>query len=412
MNNMYFCLEHKYLVMQHFLADRLQNINESATIKMSQMARELASKGHEVISLSLGEPDFDTPDHIKEAAKEALNAGYTKYTPVPGLPEFKDAIIEKFQRDNNLQFTPDQIMVSCGAKQSISNLIQALVNPGDEVIIFTPYWVSYYDIVVMNGGLPVLLKASIEQDFKVTPEQLESTITPKTKVVLFSSPCNPTGSVYSKDELESLARVIDKKGDLFVISDEIYEYINFNKEHASIGSFDFMKDQVATVNGMAKGFAMTGWRIGYVGGPAWLIKACAKIQSQCTSGAAAFSQKASAIALTSSLEPTYVMRDAFLKRKKLIQNGLNAISNIRTNNPDGAFYIFPDVSNFFGKSNGKVTIKDANSFAELLLTEAHVATVSGSAFGDDNCIRISYAASEATLTEALRRMENFLKDFN
>lgn len=412
MNNMYFCLEHKYLVMQHFLADRLQNINESATIKMSQMARELASKGHEVISLSLGEPDFDTPDHIKEAAKEALNAGYTKYTPVPGLPEFKDAIIEKFQRDNNLQFTPDQIMVSCGAKQSISNLIQALVNPGDEVIIFTPYWVSYYDIVVMNGGLPVLLKASIEQDFKVTPEQLESAITPKTKVVLFSSPCNPTGSVYSKDELESLARVIDKKGDLFVISDEIYEYINFNKEHASIGSFDFMKDQVATVNGMAKGFAMTGWRIGYVGGPAWLVKACAKIQSQCTSGAAAFSQKASAIALTSSLEPTYVMRDAFLKRKKLIQNGLNAIPNIRTNNPDGAFYIFPDVSNFFGKSNGKVTIKDANSFAELLLTEAHVATVSGSAFGDDNCIRISYAASEATLTEALRRMENFLKDFN
>lgn len=398
--------------MKHkFLADRLDDINESATIKMAQLARDIASQGHNVISLSLGEPDFDTPEHIKEAAKKALDDGYTKYTPIPGLVEFRDAIIEKFKRDNNLHFTRDEIMVSNGAKQSISNVIQALVNPGDEVIIFTPYWVSYFDIVMMNGGVPVLLKASIEDDFKVTPEKLESAITDKSKVIIFSSPCNPTGSVYSRDELYALAKVIDEKQDLFVISDEIYEYINFTGQHASIGAFDFMKDQVATVNGMAKGFAMTGWRIGYMGAPSWLVKACAKIQSQCTSGAGAFSQKASAVALTSDMKPSQEMKDAFERRKLIVSEGLGNIPGVKTNDPEGAFYIFPDISSFFGKTNGTDTITDSNSFAELLLTRAHVATVSGSAFGDGNCIRVSYAASEENLKQAIHRIKEFLADF-
>lgn len=396
---------------QKYLSDRLDSINESETIKMAQMARDVAAQGNKVISLSLGEPDFDTPDHIKDAAKKALDDGFTKYTPVPGHKIFVDAIIEKFKRDNNLHFGPENIMVSCGAKQSIANLIAALVNPGDEVIIFTPYWVSYYDIVKMNGGVPVCVKAGIENDFKITAEQLEKAITPKSKVAIFSSPCNPTGSVYSKEELWELAKVIDEKSDLFVISDEIYEYINFGEKHTSIGSFDIMKDQVATVNGMAKGFAMTGWRIGYVGGPSWLIKACSRIQSQVTSGAAAFSQIASAAALLGDMKPTYAMRDAFLTRKKLMIQGLNEIPGLKTNDPQGAFYIFPDVSSFFGKSNGTHTITNSQDFAELLLKEVYVAVVSGSAFGDDDCIRLSYAASVDDLKEALKRMKQFLSSF-
>lgn len=394
-----------------YLSDRLSLINESATIKMAQLGREMADKGHDVISLSLGEPDFDTPDHIKEAAKKALDEGYTKYTPVPGHKKFVSAIIEKFKRDNDLHFEPNEIMVSCGAKQSISNLMAALVNPGDEVIIFTPYWVSYFDIVTMNGGVPVCVKAGIDSDFKVTPSQLEAAITDKSKVVIFSSPCNPTGSMYSKEELYDLAKVIDAKPDLFVISDEIYEYINFGEKHVSIGSFDFMKDQVATVNGMAKGFAMTGWRIGYMGAPSWLTKACSKIQSQVTSGAAAFSQIASAHALMSDMTPTHEMREAFRKRKDLMIKGLKDILGIKTNNPHGAFYIFPDISSFFGKSNGLDTINNSEDFAVLLLSKAFVATVAGSAFGDDDCIRISYAASEEQLIEALKRMKSFLADF-
>lgn len=395
-----------------YLSDRLSLVNESATIKMAQLGREIAAKGHDVISLSLGEPDFDTPDHIKEAAKRALDEGYTKYTPVPGHKEFVSAIIKKFKRDNNMVFSPEEIMVSCGAKQSIANLMAALVNPGDEVIIFTPYWVSYFDIVTMNGGVPVCVKAGIENDFKVTPSQLEAAITDKSKVVIFSSPCNPTGTMYSKEELHELAKVIDAKSDLFVISDEIYEYINFGEKHVSIGSFDFMKDQVATVNGMAKGFAMTGWRIGYMGAPAWLTKACSKIQSQVTSGAAAFSQIASAHALMSDMTPTFRMREAFKKRKGLMIKGLKDIPGIKTNDPHGAFYIFPDISSFFGKSNGVDTIRNSDDFAELLLMKAFVATVAGSAFGDDNCIRISYAASEEQLVEALKRMKTFLVDFS
>lgn len=394
-----------------FLAKRMQQVNESATIKMAQMARNIAAQGHQVISLSLGEPDFQTPNHIKEAAKEALDAGYTKYTPVSGHKDFVDAIITKFKRDNNLDFKPENIVVSCGAKQSINNLMNALVDPGDEVIIFTPYWVSYFDITTMVGGVPVCLKASIENDFKVTPEQLREAITDKTKLIIFSSPCNPTGSVYSEDELYALAKVIDEKQDLFVISDEIYEYINFGDKHASIGAINFMKDQVATVNGMAKGFSMTGWRIGYIGAPAWLAKACSKLQSQCTSGAAAFSQKASAVALLSDMGPTNEMKAAFKQRRALIIEGLNNIPGIKTNHPNGAFYIFPDISSFFGKSNGTITINNSFEFAEALLEHAHVATVAGGAFGDDNCIRISYAASEENLREALARIEGFLQAF-
>ncbi len=398
--------------MSHkFLSKRLDLVNESATIAMAQAAREIASQGHDVISLSLGQPDFDTPDHVKQAAKDALDNGYTNYTPVPGLPEFVDAIIAKFKRDNNLEFTKENIVVSCGAKQSISNLMNALVDPGDEVIIFTPYWVSYFDIVTMVGGVPVCVKAGIESDFKVTPEQLEAAITDKSKVIIFSSPCNPTGSVYSEDELHALAKVIDEKQDLFVISDEIYEYINFGDKHTSIGSFDIMKDQVATVNGMAKGFAMTGWRIGYMGAPAWLAKACSAIQSQVTSGAAAFSQKASAVALSSDMSPTLEMKKAFLRRKQIMIDGLQAIDGIKTNDPQGAFYIFPDVSAFFGKTNGTVTINNSADFAIELLKNAHVATVAGSAFGDNDCIRLSYAAADNQLHEALRRMKAFLSEF-
>lgn len=394
-----------------FLAKRLELVNESATIAMAKMAREIAAQGHDVISLSLGQPDFDTPDHVKEAAKTALDNGYTNYTPVGGHPEFVEAIINKFKRDNDLDFSKENIVVSCGAKQSINNLMNALVDPGDEVIIFTPYWVSYFDIVTMVGGVPVCLKAGIENDFKVTAEQLEAAITDKSKVVIFSSPCNPTGSVYSKEELYELAKVIDKKDNLFVISDEIYEYINFGEKHTSIGSFDIMKDQVATVNGMAKGFAMTGWRIGYMGAPAWLAKACAAIQSQVTSGAASFSQKASAVALSSDMGPTKEMKKAFLKRKQIMIDGLQSIEGIKTNDPQGAFYIFPDVSSFFGKSNGEITINNSSDFAIELLKNAFVATVAGSAFGDENCIRLSYAASDEELLEALRRMKEFLKDF-
>lgn len=414
--NMYYCFKESIQTERNmsnkFLAKRLSQVNESATIKMAQMAREIAGQGHDVISLSLGEPDFDTPDHVKQAAKDALDAGYTKYTPVPGHPEFVDAIVTKFKRDNNLEFTRKNILVSCGAKQSINNLMNALVDPGDEVIIFTPYWVSYFDIVTMVGGVPVCLKAGIEQDFKVTPEQLESTITDKSKLIIFSSPCNPTGSVYTKEELHALAKVIETRPNLFVISDEIYEYINFTDQHTSIGSFDFMKDQVITVNGMAKGFAMTGWRIGYMGAPEWIAKACSKIQSQVTSGAAAFSQIASAKAIMGDMKPTEDMKAAFLRRRDLMRAGLMDIPGIKTNLPQGAFYIFPDISSFFGKSNGKVTITDSSSFAIELLKGAHVATVAGTAFGDDNCIRLSYAASDEQLTEALRRMKAFLTEFS
>jgi len=395
-----------------YLSKKLQNMSESATLKMAQKARDLAAQGKDVISLSIGQPDFDTPEHIKEFAKKALDEGYTKYTPVPGLPVLREAIANKFKRDNKLDYTKDQIVVSNGAKQTIANIMLALLNPGDEVIIFTPYWVSYNDIVRFAGGTPVFVKAGIEKDFKVTPEQLEAAINPKSKIVIFSSPCNPTGSVYSHDELQALAKVIDKYDNLFVVSDEIYEHINFLGKHTSIGQFDIVKDQTITVNGFSKGFAMTGWRLGYMGAPEWLAKACAKVQGQFTSGANAFGQKAAADALMGDMGPTEDMKAAFLRRKKLVLSLIRDIPGITCNDPDGAFYIFPNISKLFGKTNGLLTINSSNDFSNIILSEAHVAIVAGEAFGDKECFRLSYAAADEQLVEALRRIKEVLQNFH
>lgn len=381
---------------------------ESATIKMAQVARELKAQGKDVISLTVGEPDFDTPKHIREAAKKALDEGFTRYTPVPGLPVLREAIVTKFNRDNQLEFASNQIVVSNGAKQSISNICLSILDEGDEVIIFAPYWVSYPEIVKMAGGTPVPLSAGIDQDYKVTATQLKAAITEKTRAVLFSSPCNPTGSVYSSEELSAIAEVIAKHPQIVIISDEIYEYINFTGTHVSIGSFPAVKDQTVTVNGFSKGFAMTGWRLGYIGAPLWLAKACAKIQGQVTSGATAFGQKAASEALLSDLTPTHEMRKAFERRRELIIKGLSEIPGMKVNHPQGAFYIFPDVSAFFEKSDGETTIHDADDFTEYVLHNAFVAFVSGKPFGAPNCFRLSYAASDEQLMEAIKRMKEVL----
>jgi len=388
------------------LSHLAQNLSESATIKMAQMARDLTAKGVDVISLSLGEPDFDTPEHIKEAAKEALDQGYTKYTAVPGLPELREAIVSKFKIDNNLEYTIDQIVVSNGAKQSIANLCLALLDPGDEVALFTPYWVSYHDIIKMVGAEPIDVSAGIDQDFKVLPEQLEEAISDRTKMILFSSPCNPTGSVYSEDELRALAKVIEQHPEIMVVSDEIYEYINFTEQHFSIGLIASIKDQVVTVNGFSKGFAMTGWRLGYMAAPKWLASSCSKIQGQFTSGAASFSQKAGAIALSSDLSPTYKMKEAFQKRRDLVIKLMDEIPGFVSNVPEGAFYIFPNVEALYGKKTTEGdTIKDSSDLALYLLSKAHVAVVAGLAFGAPECIRLSFAASEEELTRALSQIK-------
>lgn len=379
-------------------------MQESATLKMSQMARDLKAKGHDVISLSIGEPDFDTPQHIKDAAIKALNDGFTKYTPVPGLPQIREAISTKFKRDNNLDYAPSQIVVSNGAKQSIANLSLTLLDEGDEVIILAPYWVSYFEIVRLGGGKPVVVLGGIENDFKVTAEQVAGAINENTRMVLFSSPCNPTGSVYQHDELEKIANVIAKHEQIVIVSDEIYEYINFSGKHVSIGSFPQVKDQTVTVNGFSKGFAMTGWRLGYIGAPTWIAKACTKIQGQFTSGATAFGQMAGAHALMSDMTPTHKMRAAFLKRRDMVIELLEAIPGMQVNRPEGAFYIFPNISTYFGKSAGDITINNSDDFAEYILNEGHVAIVAGSAFGADDCFRLSYAASEEQLREAIRRI--------
>ncbi len=386
------------------VSNLVQNLNESATIKMAQMARDLRAQGHDIIGLSLGEPDFDTPDHIKVAAKEALDNGYTKYTPVPGLVELREAICTKFKRDNQLDFAINQIVVSNGAKQCVANVALALLNPGDEVVLLAPYWVSYYEIIRMAGGTPVVVSAGIEDDYKVTAEQVAAAISPNTKFVLFSSPCNPTGSVYSAEELNAIADVVAAHEDILIVSDEIYEYINFTGKHVSIGALPQVKDRTVTINGFAKGFAMTGWRLGYMGAPQWLAAACSKIQGQFTSGANAFGQKAAATALLADLQPTRDMVAAFRSRRDLVIELLGAIPGFQVNQPEGAFYIFPDISNFFGKSDGETMINDANDFCNYLLLKAHVGTVAGPAFGADNCLRISYAASEEQLREAMRRI--------
>ena len=392
----------------NLLSQRVVRMAESETLKMSQMARELKAKGHEVINLSIGEPDFDTPDAIKQVAKDALDAGFTKYTPVPGIPELREAISKKFKEENNLDYKASQIVVSNGAKQTLANIFLSLLDQDDEVIVLTPYWVSYSEIIKLAEGKTVLLKAGIESDFKVSAEDIEKAITPKTKALLFSSPCNPTGSVYLESELKAIAQVISKHPGIIIVADEIYEYINFTGKHISIGSFPEVKDQTVTVNGFSKGYAMTGWRLGYMGGPQWLSDACNKVQGQITSGANSFSQKAATFALQTKLPETELMKAAFLKRRDMVLQLFEAIPGVKVNLPLGAFYIFPDISAYFGKKSDKMEINNATDFCDYILQEAYVAVVSGAAFGADECFRISYAASEAELKEAVARMANVL----
>lgn len=391
--------------MNH-LSDRINNMQESATIKMAKMSRELKAQGKDIIDLSLGEPDFDTPQHIKDAAKEAIDKGYTKYTPVPGYLELRKAIAHKFKRDNGLDYATDQIVVSTGAKQSIANVVLSLINPGDEVLLPAPYWVSYAAVVDLAEGKNVEIPTTIETDFKVTAQQLEQHITPKTKLIIFSSPCNPTGSVYSANEMQAIAGVVQKHPGLFVLCDEIYEYINFTgNAHISLASFSEIKDQVITVNGFSKGFAMTGWRLGYIGAPKWIADACDKMQGQFTSGTCSIAQKAGETALLTGLEPTHKMVEEFKKRRDTVYNLLKEIPGLKVNLPDGAFYFFFDVSAYFGKSfNGKV-LNTPEDISLYLLGEGNVALVSGEAFGDKYCLRMSYATSEAKLIEACSRMK-------
>ena len=391
------------------ISDRVLNMEESATLKMAGLARALRAAGKEVISLSLGEPDFDTPDHIKEAAKKALDDGYTKYTPVPGLLELRKAISNKFKRDNNLDYSENQIVVSNGAKQSLANLSLSLLNPGDEVIILAPYWVSYFEIVRLSGAKPIIIETDISQDFKASPAQLQAALTDKTRFILFSSPCNPTGSVYTQSDLEALAAVIKDREDILVVADEIYEYINFTDKHFSIGSIPYLKDRTITVNGFSKGYAMTGWRLGYIGAPEWVAKACIKIQGQVTSGANAFAQKAAAYALEAPMDASNKMKATYLKRKELIMDLLSQIDGMQVNHPTGAFYIFPDISALLGKSYKGQKIETDEDFSAFILNEAHVAVVPGSAFGCNGCIRISYAASDAEIIEACKRIKTYVE---
>lgn len=392
----------------NLLSQRVVRMAESETLKMSQMARELKAKGHEVINLSIGEPDFDTPVAIKQVAKDALDAGFTKYTPVPGIPELREAISKKFKDENNLDYKASQIVVSNGAKQTLANIFLSLLDQDDEVIVLAPYWVSYSEIIKLAEGKTVLLKAGIESDFKVSAEVIEKAITPKTKALLFSSPCNPTGSVYLESELKAIAQVIGKHPGIIIVADEIYEYINFTGKHISIGSFPEVKDQTVTVNGFSKGYAMTGWRLGYMGGPQWLSDACNKVQGQITSGANSFSQKSATFALQTKLPETELMKTAFLKRRDMVLQLLQEIPGVKVNLPLGAFYIFPDISAYFGKKSDKMEINNATDFCDYILQEAYVAVVSGAAFGADECFRISYAASEAELKEAVARMARVL----
>ena len=391
--------------MQQRLSDRVTQMATSATLAMAAKARELRESGKDIIGLSLGEPDFTVPEFVKDAAIQAVKDDYHSYTPVDGYGDLKQAIITKFERDNGLHYNPAQIVVSTGAKQSLSNLAMVLLNPGDEVLLPAPYWVSYSDISKLAGGVPVVIPSSIETDFKVTPEALDAAITPKTRMMIYSSPCNPSGSVYSKEELRALADVLAKYPDIIVISDEIYEHINFVGQHTSMASFEDMYDRTVVVNGVSKAFSMTGWRIGYIGAPEWIARACNKMQGQVTSGANCIAQRATIDALNNNPEKIKYMIDAFKERRQLVLELVNDIPGFKANEPEGAFYVFPDISDYFGKTlNGK-TIENATDFSLFLLEEANVATVTGVAFGDPNCIRISYAASEQDIREALRRIK-------
>lgn len=390
------------------LSERVLNMATSATLAMAAKARQLRNEGKNIIGLSLGEPDFNTPDFIKEAAIQAINDNYNSYTPVDGYAELKEAIIHKFKRDNQLTYEPSQIVVSTGAKQSLANIAMVMLNEGDEVILPAPFWVSYSDIVKLAEGVPVPVTTSIESDFKITPTQLEAAITPKTKMIWFSSPCNPSGSVYSEDELKALAVVLEKHPKIYVVSDEIYEHINFSSEHYSIARIPSMYNRTITVNGVSKAFAMTGWRIGYIGAPAEIARACNKIQGQVTSGANCIAQRATITALEASKDKIQHMLDEFLKRRDIVLELLNEIEGFNINVPEGAFYVFPDISYFFGKTLRGKTINNATDFSLYLLDEALVATVTGDAFGSPNCIRISYAASEEALRTAIKQIKEVL----
>lgn len=391
------------------LSNRVKSMAESATLAMAAKAREYKGKGIDVISLSLGEPDFKTPKHIQEGAKAAIDEGkYFAYPPVNGYQDLREAISKKFKKENDLDYAPEQIVVSNGAKQSLANIFQALIDEGDEVIVFSPFWVSYSALIELAGGIPVYVKGTIDNDFKVTADQLKQALTPKTKAMIFSSPCNPTGSVFTKDELEEISEVVLANENLLVISDEIYEHINYTSAHASIGAIPGMIDRTITVNGMAKGFAMTGWRVGYIGAPLWMAKACNKIQGQFTSANCSIAQRAALTALTTDLGPTREMAKEYLRRRSLVKGLLDEIPGIKTNEPQGAFYFFPDVSAYFGKSAGDHKIENASDLAMFILEEAHVSVVTGEAFGDPDCIRLSYAASEEDLRKAMARIKTAL----
>jgi aspartate aminotransferase len=395
--------------MNNLLSERINSMQESATLKMAKISRELRSQGHDVIDLSIGEPDFDTPQHIKDAAKKAIDEGYTHYTPVPGYPELRKAIAAKLKRDNNIDYTFEQIVVSTGAKQSIANVVLSLVNKGEEVLLPAPYWVSYSAIADLAEGKSIEIPTTIDTNFKVTATELEKHITPKTKLIIFSSPCNPTGAVYSFDEMKSLAEMLVRHPNVFVICDEIYEYINYTGQpNVSLASFPEVKNQVITVNGFSKGFAMTGWRVGYIAAPLWIAQACDKMQGQITSGTCSIAQKAAETAVSTDLTPTYDMVKEFRKRRDMVYELLTAIPNLKVNLPEGAFYFFFDVSAYFGKSYNGQTVNNPEDMSAYLLNEAKIGLVNGEAFGDSRCIRLSYAASEEKLREVCKRLKEAL----
>jgi len=393
--------------MEH-VSKRVQSLSVSQTLAMAQKSRELKEQGIDVINMSLGEPDFNTPDDIKEAAKKAIDDNYSFYPPVPGYTDLRQAIARKFKEENGLDYTPEQIIVSAGGKHTLINILLSVVDPCDEVIILAPYWVSYLDQIIFSEGKPVVLNTTIECDFKVTPEQLESAITPKTRVLIFNSPSNPTGMVYTREEMAAIASVIEKHPQVLVISDEIYEHITFAGAHVSMASFSAITDRVVTVNGVSKGYAMTGWRIGYMGAPLWLAKACNKLQGQFTSGVCSIAQRAALAAVTSKSDSKVRMREAFLRRRDLICRLLGEIEGLKVRVPQGAFYVMPEVTSFNGKSYNGVTINNADDLILFLLSEARVALVSGSAFGAPDCIRISYATSDDRITEAIKRIKEAL----
>ena len=394
--------------MKEYLTEKINNLPASATLTMAAKARELKNNGIDIIGLSLGEPDFNTPDFIKNSAIDAINQNYNSYTPVDGYLELKEAICKKFHRDNKIIYNPNQIVVSTGAKQSIANVVQALIKPGEEVILLAPFWVSYSAIVLMADGIPKILKSDISNDFKVSAKQIDDAISEKTKMIIINSPNNPSGSIYNEKELYEIANVIKKYPNVFVLSDEIYEHINYGTEHVSFASIEGMYDRTITVNGIAKAFAMTGWRIGYLGAPIWIAKACTKLQGQVTSGANCIAQRATIEAITESPEKINYMVKEFEQRRNLIIKLLSEIKGFHLNNPDGAFYIFPDISYYFGKTISDVTIKNASDFAMLILEKAHVATVTGDAFGSPKNIRISYAASKENIIKAVNRIKDLL----